>query len=51
VTLINGYTPTTGDSIAVMTFDSATGTFASLAGDGGLFSAAYDPMDVTLTAN
>jgi hypothetical protein len=51
VTLINGYTPASGDSIAVMTFDSATGTFASLAGDGGLFTAAYDPIDVTLTAN
>jgi hypothetical protein len=51
VTLINDYTPTTGDSIAVMTFDSLTGTFAELGGDGGLFTAAYDPMDVTLRAN
>jgi hypothetical protein len=51
VALINGYTPATGDSIAVMTFDSVTGTFAELGGDGGLFTAGYDPMDVTLTAN
>jgi hypothetical protein len=51
VTLINGYTPASGDSIMVMTFDLVTGTFAELAGDGGLFTAAYDPMDVTLTAN
>jgi hypothetical protein len=51
ILLINGYTPTTGDSIIVMRFGSATGTFAALGGDGGLFTANYDPMDVTLTAN
>jgi streptogramin lyase len=51
VILINGYTSTTGDSIEVMMFDSATGTFAALGGDGGLFTATYDPMDVPLTAN
>jgi hypothetical protein len=34
-----------------MTFGSVTGMFAALGGDGGLFTAVYDPMDVTLTAN
>jgi hypothetical protein len=49
--LINGYTPTTGDSISIMTFDSATGTFAALTGDGSLFTDTYDPGDVKLVAN
>jgi hypothetical protein len=51
VTLINGYTPITGDSVQIMTFDSATGTFTALSGDGLLFTANYDPADVTLVAN
>jgi len=50
VTLINGYTPTTDDSIMIMTFDSATGTFTHLTGDGPLFMDTYDPTDVTLIA-
>jgi fibronectin-binding autotransporter adhesin len=50
VTLVNGYTPTTGDSVMVITFDSATGTFATLSGDGSLFTANYDATDVTLVA-
>jgi hypothetical protein len=51
VTLINGYTPTTGDSVMIMTFDSATGTFAHLTGDGPLFMDIYsDPTNVTLVA-
>jgi hypothetical protein len=50
VTLINGYTPTTDDSVMIMTFDSATGTFAHLTGDGPLFMDTYDPTDVTLIA-
>ena len=48
VTLINGYTPVTGDSVMIMTFDFATGTFEALAGDGGLFMDTYDTTDVTL---
>jgi hypothetical protein len=28
-----------------------SGMFATLAGDGGLFTAGYDPMGVTLVAN
>jgi hypothetical protein len=52
VTLINGYTPTTGYSISIMTFDSETGMFAALTGDGSLFTANYDdPTDVKLVAN
>ncbi len=51
VTLVHGYTPTTGDSVKVMTFDSATGTFAALSGDGSLFTTNYDATDVTLVAN
>jgi hypothetical protein len=51
VTLINGYTPTTGESMKVVTFDTATGMFATLTGDGPLFTATYDPADVTLVAN
>jgi hypothetical protein len=48
--LIGGYTPVAGDSFPVLACNSETGTFA-LAGDGLLFSANYDPMDVTLVAN
>jgi hypothetical protein len=51
VTLMGGYTPVTGDAITVLTFDSATGAFAMLGGDGGLFTADYDPTDVTLRAS
>jgi hypothetical protein len=50
VTLIDGYTPATEDSVTIMTFDSATGRFAALTGDGGLFMDTYDPTDVTLVA-
>jgi hypothetical protein len=32
-------------------FASATGMFATLDGDGPLFTAGYDAMDVTLSAN
>jgi fibronectin-binding autotransporter adhesin len=51
VTLINGYAPTTGDSIQIMTFASETGTFAALTGDGSLFTDTYEPGDVKLVAN
>jgi hypothetical protein len=49
--LTGGYTPTTGDSFPVLTFVSETGRFATLAGDGVLFTATYDPMAVVLVAN
>ena len=52
VVLIAGYTPTTGDSFVVLTTGGTeTGMFATLGGDGGLFTATYDPMDVKLVAN
>jgi hypothetical protein len=51
VTLINGYTPATGDSIQIMTFASRTGTFAALTGDGPLFTDTYEAADVELVAN
>jgi hypothetical protein len=51
VTLVNGFTPASGPTYTVLSCTSATGTFAALAGDGALFTAAYDPADVTLTAN
>jgi hypothetical protein len=50
VTLINGWTPTTGDTVVVMTFDSETGTF-TVTGDGSLFTDTYEPWDVKLVAN
>jgi hypothetical protein len=50
VVLIGGYTPVAGDSFAVLACNSETGTL-TLAGSGLLFSANYDPMDVTLVAN
>jgi flagellar basal body rod protein FlgG len=51
LTLVNGYSPMTGDTFPVVTFASATGTFATLAGDASQFTIAYDPMDVTFVAN
>jgi hypothetical protein len=51
VTLINGYIPTTGDTVMIMTFDAETGNFATLTGDGPLFTDTYDPTDVSLVAN
>jgi hypothetical protein len=50
VTLINGYTPASGDSIPVLTCGAARGRFWTLIGDGRLFRATYDPNDVTLVA-
>jgi hypothetical protein len=51
VTLVNGYVPTSGDSIKIMTFTPKTGTFGALTGDGPLFTPMYDSTDVTLVAN
>jgi hypothetical protein len=51
ITLVNGFLPDSGTTYAVVTLASATGTFATLDGDGPLFTAAYNPMDVTLSAN
>ena len=51
ITLINGFTPASGTAYQVLTFASESGAFATLAGDGSLFTAAYHSTDVTLTAN
>ena len=51
VNLINGFVPNSGDSFPVLTFGSGTGAFATVDGDGPLFTPSYDPMDVTLVAN
>ena len=51
VNLINGFVPHSGDSFTVMTFGSEMGTFATLSGDGPLFTPSFDPTDVTLVAN
>jgi hypothetical protein len=45
---INGYEPATGAGFVVVSFVSESGTFAALGGDGALFTAAYDPAEVTL---
>ena len=49
VALVNGFVPTPGDTFAVLTFASNTGTFA-LENIGGL-TATYNPGNLTLTAN
>jgi fibronectin-binding autotransporter adhesin len=46
-----GFVPQSGDSFAVLTFGSGSGVFAAIDGDGPLFTASYDPNDVTLVAN
>jgi hypothetical protein len=51
VNLINGFVPNSGDGFTVLTFGSATGAFASINGDGPLFTPTFDPADVTLVAN
>jgi hypothetical protein len=51
VNLINGFVPNSGDSFQVLTFGSGAGNFATLNGDGPLFTLTFDPMDVTLAAN
>ena len=51
VNLINGFQPESGDSFMILTFGSGTGAFATLNGDGPLFTPSFDPGDVTLVAN
>ena len=51
VTLVNGFIPTSGHPFTVLTFESFDGAFATLAGDGGLFTPNYNPNDLTLIAN
>jgi hypothetical protein len=51
VNLTGGFVPSSGDRFQVLTFGSGTGAFATVDGDGPLFTPSYDPMDVTLVAN
>src|SRR5262249_22598490 len=51
VNLINGFVPNSGDSFQVLTYGSGTGVFATVNGDGPLFTPSYDPVDVILVAN
>jgi hypothetical protein len=51
VKLINGFQPNSGDAFVIMTFNSGSGTFAAINGDGSAFTPSYDPGDVTLVAN
>jgi hypothetical protein len=51
VTLVGGFTPLSEDSFGVLTWASETGTFATLAGDGDLFSPTYGSSSLTLVAN
>jgi hypothetical protein len=50
VVLINGYTPPSGTSYRVLTFGAVNGTFATLDGDGPLFTPTYNSGDLTLVA-
>src|SRR5262249_29196709 len=51
VNLTGGFVPSSGDSFQVLTFGAGTGVFATIDGDGPLFTPRFDPMDVTLVAN
>ena len=51
VNLIDGFMPNTGNIFLLLAFASGTGTFATIDGDGGLFTPSYDTTGVTLVAN
>jgi hypothetical protein len=51
VNLTGGFVPNSGDGFQVLTFGSGTGVFATVNGDGPLFTPSYDPVDVILVAN
>lgn len=48
VRLVNGYVPTSGDTLRVLTAPSLTGGFETLDGDGPLFDPQYDATGLTL---
>ncbi len=50
VSLLNGFVPMSGDAFALLTFASATGTFAGGTIDPAFMAPRYDPMDVMLVA-
>jgi hypothetical protein len=51
VNLINGFQPPSGQSFTVLTFGAESGAFASLGGDGPLFTPHFDSTEVILVAN
>jgi hypothetical protein len=51
VNLINGFQPESGDSFTIMTFGSASGTFATINGDGPSFTPVFNADDLILVAN
>ncbi len=50
VSLLNGFVPMSGDAFSLLTFASATGTFADGTIDPAFGPPCYDPMDMTLVA-
>jgi hypothetical protein len=50
INLINGFTPTSGDSFQVMTYGSHTGTFATINGNGQTYIPNYNASNLTLVA-
>ncbi len=46
-TLVNGFTPSAGDTFEIMTFGSLYGSFASI--NGFAFTISYYPTDIVLT--
>ena len=51
VTLIDGFTPNSGDTFQPLSSTAESGTFASLTGDGTMFTDSYATGGVTLTEN
>jgi hypothetical protein len=49
VTLIGGFTPNSGDTFQPLTSSAESGMFASLTGDGPMFTDSYGASGVTLT--
>jgi hypothetical protein len=51
VTLINGFTANTGDTFPVLSGSSASGIFATLAGDGTFFDRQNDGSNLNLVSH
>jgi hypothetical protein len=51
VTLLPGFTPTVGNTFAVLTYPSSAGTFATVNGNGSFYSSTYGAGTFTLTAS
>jgi hypothetical protein len=50
VSLVDGFTPSSGDSFQVMTYGSRSGSFATINGNGQSYVANYNSNDLTLVA-